>query len=70
VRFAGGDDPIEFLDAACYSVERLLRSAHAECEFIFIFGGVSKGFDSGAKAKFAGRRHAEGPIDFLGRNFA
>jgi hypothetical protein len=66
VRFAGGDDPIEFLRAASRGKERLSRGAGAKREFIFFVSGIRKRFDSGAVAKFSAR-HAEGLINILGR---
>jgi len=67
MRFAGGDDPIQFWNASFRDLESLLRGARTKCEFIFIFSGVRKGFDSGPGAKLS-KRHMEGPVDFLGRN--
>jgi hypothetical protein len=69
MRFAGGDDPIEFLSATTCRVERLLCGSRSESEFIFVSGGVGERLDSGAKAEFAGR-HTEGAVDFLGGNYA
>jgi hypothetical protein len=42
VRFAGGDNPLKFLSATSSGVERLLRGARAECEFIFVVSGIRK----------------------------
>jgi hypothetical protein len=69
MRFAGDDDPIELSRATSRSMKRLLRGARTEREFILFFVGVSQRFNSGAKAKFT-RGHAEGSIDFFGRNSA
>src|ERR1700722_15575102 len=69
MRLARGDDPVEFLSPASRSVKRLLRGPRTERDFILVFGGVSKRFDSSAKAEFPGR-HAEGPVNFLGKNCA
>ncbi len=69
MRFASGNNPVEFLNAAGPSMQGLLRRTCAKRELIFVFGAMRERFDSGSKAKFAGR-HAESQVNLLGRNGA
>jgi hypothetical protein len=42
MRFAGGDDPVEFLGTASRVAERLLRGPRTKREFIFVLRNISK----------------------------
>src|SRR5207245_482182 len=69
MRFAGGNDPVELMRAAGGRTQGVLRGRCAERQLAFPFGGVGDGFNARAFAKLA-KGHAEGAIDFLGRNDA
>jgi hypothetical protein len=66
VRFAGGDNPIEFVRGTPGTRKRVLRGSRAQREFGLAFGGVRQRFDAGTFAKLADG-HAEGAIYFFRR---
>ena len=67
VRFAGGNDPVEFLHATRCGVQRFLRCSRAQDKFIFAFSSVSQRYDAGTPAKFA-HRHSKSTIYVLCSN--
>ena len=67
VRLAGRHDPIDVLRLGMRIVQGFAACHFAERAFIFVFGGVSEGMDTGAGLQLP-RWHAEGFVDFFGRN--
>ena len=62
---AGGNDPVQTVGILAGIVEKLLTSFGAEGTFVFMFGGMREGDDTGTTFQLA-FRHAKGVIDFFG----
>ena len=69
MRFAGGDNRIDFICAAIGRAQRIADDLSAERHFVFAVRDVGKRFDSGAFAQLS-YRHSESTIDFSGGNDA
>src|SRR3989441_4709041 len=67
MRFAGDDDPIQFLRSARTSAQRLFRGPCPERKFVFAVRSIGERFDASAVTKLADR-HPEGAINVLGCN--
>jgi hypothetical protein len=69
MRFAGGDDRVDLVRRAGGGLKSFVDGLCAEGDFGFVLGSVGERFDSGAAAELADG-HAEGAIDFFGRDDA